>query len=339
MGPAGDAAAGWWISERHHAHGQAPGRGVLRTAVGWPHGDDVRVSGRRRRRQRDRGAERRRACDRRRLLPATAASASSITLPGALVSTISRSTARATPCSPRPRAARSSSATAPPAGPGRWRRWAAPAGTYVKPRVAINPAGMAVVIFRDNANLVASGPRPAPPPARGASSRRSPPGVSIRPPPTRRSRSTTPATSSPPTPTSRRPRSRRVRRFAALPDRRLGRVGRSQLGRRHVRRELRDRRRQRVGCRYPRLEADRDGFANVQARYGSTGMGIWGSIQTVNYAGADAPVAAIDDSGRAVVAWERELAISNNIGQARVREPVLPGRSATSTTSACRTRT
>jgi hypothetical protein len=67
------------------------------------------------------------------------------------------------------------------------------------------------------------------------------------------------------------------------------------------------------------------GFANVQARYGSTGTGIWGGLETVNDAGADAPVAAIADNGRAVVAWEREIAASNNIGQARVREPGAAG--------------
>jgi PKD repeat protein len=66
------------------------------------------------------------------------------------------------------------------------------------------------------------------------------------------------------------------------------------------------------------------GFANIQARYGSTGTGIWGPIETVNDAGADLPVAAIGTDGTAVAAWERQT-MAGNIGQARVRSAGAAG--------------
>ena len=65
-------------------------------------------------------------------------------------------------------------------------------------------------------------------------------------------------------------------------------------------------------------------FGNIQARAGSTGTGIWGPIETVNDAGADVPVAAIGNDGTAVAAWERQT-VSGNIRQARVRSPGASG--------------
>ncbi len=62
------------------------------------------------------------------------------------------------------------------------------------------------------------------------------------------------------------------------------------------------------------------GATNIQARYGSTGTGIWGPVETVNDAGADVPVAAIGNDGTGVAAWERAT-MSGNTGQARVRTP------------------
>jgi PKD repeat protein len=62
------------------------------------------------------------------------------------------------------------------------------------------------------------------------------------------------------------------------------------------------------------------GATNIQARYGSTGTGIWGPVETVNDAGADVPVAAIGNDGTGVAAWERQT-MSGNTGQARVRSP------------------
>ena len=62
------------------------------------------------------------------------------------------------------------------------------------------------------------------------------------------------------------------------------------------------------------------GATNIQARYGSTGTGIWGPVETVNDAGADVPVAAIGNDGTGVAAWERAT-MSGNTGQARVRSP------------------
>jgi hypothetical protein len=64
--------------------------------------------------------------------------------------------------------------------------------------------------------------------------------------------------------------------------------------------------------------------ASIQARFGSTGTGLWGDIQPVNDAGADTPVVAIGNDGRAAVAWERET-MSGNVGQARIREPGATG--------------
>ena len=58
--------------------------------------------------------------------------------------------------------------------------------------------------------------------------------------------------------------------------------------------------------------------ANIVARYGSTGTGLWGPIETVNDAGADTPVAAISDDGTGAVTWERATS-SGNTGQARIR--------------------
>jgi hypothetical protein len=65
--------------------------------------------------------------------------------------------------------------------------------------------------------------------------------------------------------------------------------------------------------------------ANIQARYGSTGTGIWGPIEIVNDAGADVPVAAIGNDGTGVAAWERNAGATNRIGQARVRSPGAAG--------------
>jgi hypothetical protein len=62
------------------------------------------------------------------------------------------------------------------------------------------------------------------------------------------------------------------------------------------------------------------GATNIQARYGSTGTGIWGPVETVNDAGADVPVAAIGNDGTGVAAWERQT-MSGNTGQSRVRSP------------------
>ena len=254
--------------------------------------------------------------------PATAASASSITLPGALVV----NDLAVNGAGNAVLAATAGSAVVVgyrPAG-GTWtlQTLVPPAGTYVKPRVAINPAGMAVVIFRDNANpggLWAS--------TRTAASAWSlvetvrlsgvfdqaaaNPSVAIDnagnifaayayQPPT----AVATVRTSLRFPTGGWVESGDLSSAAATFDASFVTVAVNGSG-----------------AAILAWKQIATGFANVQARYGSTGTGIWGSIETVNDAGADAPVAAIDDSGRAVVAWERELAISNNIGQARVREP------------------
>ena len=67
------------------------------------------------------------------------------------------------------------------------------------------------------------------------------------------------------------------------------------------------------------------GATNIEARYGSTGTGLWGPVETVNDAGADVPVAAIGNDGTGVAAWERVVMAGNNIGQARVRAPGATG--------------
>jgi hypothetical protein len=65
-------------------------------------------------------------------------------------------------------------------------------------------------------------------------------------------------------------------------------------------------------------------FGAIQARVGSTGTNVWGPMETVNDAGADVPVAAIGNDGTGVAAWERQT-VSGNIGQARVRSPGASG--------------
>jgi hypothetical protein len=64
---------------------------------------------------------------------------------------------------------------------------------------------------------------------------------------------------------------------------------------------------------------------SIQAKLGSTGSRIWGPTETVNDAGADVPVVALGDDGRAAVAWERQVSASNWVGQARIREPGSAG--------------
>ena len=61
------------------------------------------------------------------------------------------------------------------------------------------------------------------------------------------------------------------------------------------------------------------GATNIQARYGSTGTGIWGPIETVNDAGADVPVAAIGNDGTGVAAWERATMSGNTVRRACAR--------------------
>ena len=58
--------------------------------------------------------------------------------------------------------------------------------------------------------------------------------------------------------------------------------------------------------------------ANVEARYGTSGSGVWGAAEDVNDTGASTPAAAIADDGTVVAAWER-TATGGNVGQARVR--------------------
>jgi PKD domain len=63
--------------------------------------------------------------------------------------------------------------------------------------------------------------------------------------------------------------------------------------------------------------------SSVQARYGTTGAG-WGAIEPVNDAGADTPFTAIGADGRAAVAWERAT-LTGNTGQTRIRAPGAAG--------------
>jgi hypothetical protein len=64
---------------------------------------------------------------------------------------------------------------------------------------------------------------------------------------------------------------------------------------------------------------------SILAKLGSTGSRIWGMTETVNDAGADVPAIALGADGRAAVAWERQVSVGNAVGQARIREPGASG--------------
>ena len=83
-----------------------------------------------------------------------------------------------------------------------------------------------------------------------------------------------------------------------------------------------------------RLEAGgrRGSDAHIEARYGCTHTGIWGSLETVNDAGADAPVAAIAADGRRVPPGSARRTPATRARRACV-SPARAGCGATSTTS------